>query len=267
MKQINSALIESEAIHTTRHKASRSEIDAAYFSAERSGVSEITKAPERQKVLEFILGNLSTDRPKFLTNPGLKWRFEHAVDDAFGHTKSFFVGVERSPSILESSRKYMPGVGLTSFDVTTRRGNFSGFTSARGIALDLHIEYYPSIVQQVHDREFIHSQWWPRHWSPHPFFSMDAAWVDIWSPVGHPVFAKMLRDLPKVLRQQCPLVFTFQYGRDAIKIESDNPLQTRSEMIKSELEYKKGGFQISNVWHYYGLNNCRMATVCGIYTK
>lgn len=251
-------------------------IESAYFDWSRRGEIEETKRPERERVLRHVLDNRQKKvngkkaRLRLLSNPGLMWTFERRVEQEIGEYKCFFVGIERNWSALEWSLRMMPGRKKQSLSIQSQAGDMTGFVSAKAALLHTEIQSFPLRILRADDeknRTFYGPAGLPhRETVVKTLATFNACWIDIWSPLGHPRISMMLRMLPPMFRGRVPFAFTFQYGRDAIPPSgSGDELEQRAEMIRAELEFTGGEFRVTDHWWYFGPNDSRLATVCGVY--
>lgn len=263
--------IDNSGVRLKHHRATANELDTAYIAACRSGEIEHTKAPHRERVLRFILDNHGSKVPRLMTNPGPQWIFERSVERELGKYKAYFIGIERSQSILEYGLRWMPGNRKMTPHMRSMGSDIVNFVSAKATVLNARVEYVVRqmfCMQNVPMGVFKNNRNVKKTTKSH-FKGFTGAWIDIFGPLGTPELAKFLRHLPQLFSSgPIPFAFTFLYGRDRLPFpESDNgcPLESRAEAIKCELTARGGRFDIRDTWWYPGWGGCRMATVCGVW--
>lgn len=274
LQKYQCAAQEMFGLHKSRRALNKSLIEGAYFAGCRSGETEGTKAPERNRVLRFLLDYHSAVRPRLFTNPGANWIFERQVERELGEYIAYFIGVERSWQILEWGLRWMPGRKKVHHTFESFKESTQIVMTPKASILWANIEY---IVRQIYYLKNDHLKVFKSRPYRHLTRSttrghlsgITGSWIDIWSPLGRPEIALFLRNLPKLFHAGIvPFAFTFQYGRDHVKLADhrcEDKLDARAEAIKGELEYHGGSFSVTDVWWYFGLNETRLATVCGTY--
>lgn len=241
------------------------ELDSAYFSAARSRRLDKIKQPEREKVLRHILDNRPASNLVLLSNPGVHWHFERMVEHEVGEHAASFVGIERNWSTLEFGLQYMPGRSKHHLRWRNGREVLAGVVTQKAAIFHCHIEDWPEKSGMLMDESC--NLW---HSGTHlEYLSINSLWIDIWQPCVRLEFAKTLRGLTGMLKsdERVPYAITCQYGRDPLgRAVCGGSVESRAEGIAAELSRNGWSASTTDCWHYFGLNDTRMMTVCGVMT-
>jgi len=218
---------------------------------------EHVKQPQRELVLEFM----STFCPsgnsfKFLTLPGVHWRFEGMCEEVFDDC--YFVGIERNTPLFEATVEKMPGDKKRYYRYKAKAWN-SVLAATSG--------YYEIVKSRLSD--FV-TQWGSNAPFTSRYRNFNMVWLDTCNNLGSTESQVTLRNLHRCLDQGCakiPLAITMMVGREqTVKFNKagSSALAREHYIIKLLGNNDYWQYEPVDCWTYKSANNSTMGCWTGL---